>query len=405
MRALLLWLRRGTSLLVLPTLVGFLLATSASTHPWLLDADWGVRYTSAAVFIFAPLVAAVAAYDVSRRVHPTLAHVARGSVRGAAALLLPVAAAVVWAVAASAVSWTVIWTAVSLSAGIGPRDPWVYAETAAAYLAAAAVGALVGHRAKGVAGAAFAAGLVLIVGTVLAGWGVKAFQVASSSGTMIGIERTPVRAGLAIALNLSIALLCLAALRLTTGVSRPSRVALAAVALPLAAVLVMHVALPIRDSEYRPTREAQACVGDAPVVCGPEGAARLLQKAQRDLAQARLALRESQLPLPERFAIARGDAVRSLGPSVAELSYDPSALVDGHLRREALVQALAAPRVCDALFHESTAPEYLDYLSEVGGWLDGQLQATAAGLEPAPASVQAAYAKLSTCETPSQASR
>ena len=399
MRALFLWLRRGAGLLIFATIAGFLLATSATTHPWLLDADWGMRYSAAVVLIFAPFVAAVVAYDVSRRFNPTLAEVARGSSRGSFATFLPMTAVFLWALAATAVSWAVIGIAVAKAGGVGASDPWIYLETMSAYAAAAAVGTLVGNHVKGVTAVAVAAGIVLAAATVLGGRGIKAFQVVSSSGTMIGLERTPSRAALAIAVNLSIALLCIVAARLTSGVRPPSRLGLGALAIPLVASLVMYMTLPIRDSEYRATREAQACVGSSPVMCGPARAADLLRGAQRDLAAARLKLQNSQLALPDRFVIARGDAARALGSSATPLDYDPSSLVDGHLGRDVVVQALATPRLCEALFHGATAPEYLDLISEVSVWLTKALEPRQGPSEAAPAAVRVAYAKLLTCPT------
>lgn len=146
-------------------------------------------------------------------------------------------AAFLWALAATAVSWVVIGIAASLAGGVGASDPWIYFETMSAYAAAAAVGTLVGNHVKGVTSVAVAAGIVLAAAMVLGGQGIKAFQVAYSSGTMIGLERTPARAALAIALNLSIALLCIGVAGLTSGVRRPSRFALGALAIPLVASL------------------------------------------------------------------------------------------------------------------------------------------------------------------------
>jgi hypothetical protein len=391
-----LWLRRGAGLLIFATIGGFLAALSASSHPWLLDAGWGIRNSAGLVLIFCPLLAAVVAYDVSRRVNPTLAEVGRGSSRGMFAAFLPMTAAFLWALAATAVSWAVIGMAASSAGGVGASDPWIYLETISAYAAAAAVGTLVGNHVKGVTSVAVAAGIVLAAAVVLAGPGIKAFQVASSWGTMIGLERTPLRAALAIAVNLSIALLCMGVAGLTSGVRRPSRLALGALAIPLVASLIIAVTLPIRDSEYRATREAQACVGSSPVVCGPARATDLLSWAQHDLAAARLKLRDSQLALPARFVIARGDAARALGSSATPLEYDPSSLVDGHLGRDVLVQDLATPRLCEALYGEGPQ-EYLDLIFGVSQWLTKALEPGQGPSEAAPPAVRAAYAKLLTC--------
>ena len=399
MRVLFLWLRRGAGLLIFATIAGFLLAIAATTHPWLLDADWGLRYSASAVIIFSPFLAAVVAYDVSRRFNPTLAEVARESSRGSFAIFLPMTAVFLWALAATAVSWAVIGIMVAKAGGVGAGDPWIYLETMSAYAAAAAVGTLVGNHVKGVTAVAIAAGIVLAAATVLGGQGIKAFQVVTSTGTLIGIERTPARAALAIAVNLSIAILCIAAARLTNGVKPPSRLALGALSIPLVATLALHMTLPIRDSEYRPTRQAQACVGSSPVVCGPARATNLLRGAQGDLSAARLKLRNSELALPDRFVVARGDAVRTLGSSATALDYDPSSLVDGHLGRDVIFQAFATPRVCEAFFHDATGTEYLKLTSTVTDWLKKALEPGPGPGEAAPAAVRVAYAKLATCPT------
>jgi len=399
MKALLLWLRRGSGLVVFPTIGGFLLATSATTHPWLLDAGWGMRYGSAAVSLFSPLLAAAVAYDLARRVNPTLAEVARGGSRGSFATLLPMIATLLWGLAATVMSWAVIGIVVSHAGGVGPRDPWIYIETIAAYAAASAVGALVGSHVKGVTAAAVAAVVVMAAASVLGGSGIKVFQVVSSGGTMIGSERTPARAALAVAVNLSIAFLCIGAARLTNGVRPPSRLALGALVIPLVATLVIQVTLPIQDSEYRETREAQACVGSSPVVCGPARAANLMRGAQGDLAVARLKLQGSGLALPDRFVIERPDQPRGMGRSVAQLNYDPASVVGGHLQRDALVAAMATPQVCEALFHNSTAMAYLELIDKVSEWMVKALE-PGQRTQAAPVQVRDAYTKLSTCPTP-----
>lgn len=89
MTGLALWLRRGTGrwvCLLMVVAFGLLLRRSS---PWVLDADWGNRFGAGSVVVFAPLVAAAAAYDIVARAEPSLALAARSGVRGRSLLVLP----------------------------------------------------------------------------------------------------------------------------------------------------------------------------------------------------------------------------------------------------------------------------------------------------------------------------
>jgi hypothetical protein len=397
MNALWLWMRRGVGLTLLPTIVAFLGVSSLGNRAWSLDADWGLRYTAGAIILFAPLVAAVVAYDTARKLAPGLAVVGRGSVRGQRAGLLPMFAAVAWAVIATSLSWLVIIAVVARSGGVPPSDPWVWAEMASVYLAAGAIGALVGSRVPTVVAVALSAGAVFVLASLLGSQGIKALQVAMSTGTMIGLERTPARAALAISVNLAVALCAAAATVLLARPRQPRPWMIAAAAVPAALAVAVHLAFPFQDSEYRPTRAPLACWGSAPALCGPSNAAPLLIAAQRDLAAARDSLEASGLPLPSTFSAVRPDRYTTIG-TAAPLTYDPSALVDGHLSREAVAQALAMPRLCSALFSEASAPEYLALVSTSATWIDASLKAGSRAA--APPQVADAYDRLANCHVP-----
>jgi len=399
-RPLLLWLRRGVVSLMVPATVAFLAVTAVGNSSWRLDADWGMRFTAGAIMALTPLLAALVAYDLAKRVHPTLAEIGRGSARGASAQLLPIVGGWLCAVLATLAVWITMAVVVQRGGGLPAADLWVHLEMMAAFAAAAAAGGLVGTLMPGLGAPAVAAGSVLTLGTFLGGQGVKVFHVASSSGTMMGIERTPLRAGLAVGVNVAVVLLCLGALLVKRGGRSRGRGKLAVLSVPLIASIMALFIVPMPDSEYRPSREDHVCVGSAPRVCGPDRAAPLLGRAQDDLARATRQLAGAGLALPGHFVVARGEAVRSLGPDRALLDYDPSALVDGHLTTQAVVGALSAPRVCEALFHDDTAADYLERIGVVARWLEAALGSASAVDGVAPADVREAYGVLSSCTTP-----
>ena len=400
MTPLFFWLRRGAVSLMLPATLAFLGVTAVGTSSWRLDAEWGMRYTAAGILVLAPLLAALVAHDVAKRLHPTLAELSLGSARGARTVLLPVVGGWLCAVVATLAAWGVMMLVVEGGGGYLTADPLVHLEMMAAFAAAAATGGVSGTLVPGPGAPAVAAGAVLTVATVLGGQGVKIFQVATSSGTMIGIERTPVRAALAVAVNLSVVLLCLGLLLLLRAGRARGSARLVLLCVPLVASIMAVLLMPLPDSEYRPSRSAQACVGSVPQVCGPDRAEELLTRAQLDLERATRQLAGAGLDLPTHYVVARGDAVRSIGPDRALLDYDPSAGSDGHLSTQSVVGALSAPRVCEALFHDDTAPAYLDRITVVAQWMEAALGSDPSSAQVAPPDVKEAYEVLSTCATP-----
>lgn len=395
MSPLRLWMRRGAGLLVPVTLGPLLLLTLVPGHRWFLDADWGLRNVGLVVGFFTPVLAAIAAFDSSQRLHPTLAMVARSGSRGWGATLTPPAAALAWTILVTAAAWIAVVVTSTLSGGIGPADWWVLPETVVAYASALAFGQWVGGVVRGALAPVLAA-VVVLAATLATGVGVRAFQLATTSGTMVGLERTPSRALVSIGVNASV-LLLFTGLTWTTnrGRARPRTATLVALVLPL--LLTVGLSAGSSAQEFQPSQSTPVCIGANPRVCGPARTERLLTLAQRDLAGATTALAGSGLQLPNRYAIARGEAGRTLGPDTTQLPIELSSLVRGHLPRPALVGALARPRLCAALYTASTAQEYLDLAAVVSAWIDTALTHPGGTSGPAPAEVQDANRRLTTC--------
>ena len=114
-------------------------------------------------------------------------------------------------------------------------------------------------------------------------------------------------------------------------------------------------------------------------MCGPTRTERLLTIAQRDLAQATSALAASGLTLPSQYAIARGDAARALGPGITQLPIELSSLTRNHLPRAALIDALAQPRLCAALYTAQSAEEYIELLDRPAARAPGRAHRTRTG--------------------------
>ena len=398
MNPLRLWMRRGAGILVPVTLGPLLLLTLVPGHRWYLDADWGLRNAAVVVGFYTPVLAAIAAFDASRRLHPTLAMVGRSGSRGWGVTLVPPGAALAWTVLLTVTAWVgVVATAVG-SGGIAPVDWWIAPETLLAYAAALAVGQWIGSMVRGVLAPVLAAVLV-IVATLPTGVGVRALQVATTTGTMVGLDRTPSRALVSIGVDASI-LLLFAGLTIATnrGRARPRSAVLAALVLPLVITLGLSVRSPAE--EFQPTQAATVCVGSSPRVCGPTRTERLLTIAQRDLAQATSALAASGLTPPSQYAIARGDAARALGPGITQLPIELSSLTRNHLPRAALIDALAQPRLCAALYTAQSAEEYIELADMVSSWIGQQLALPGGPTGPAPADVQDANRRLNECPLP-----
>lgn len=394
----LIWARRGLGFLVFALLVGFSISTAASSRPWLLEFDWAARFGAAYVFLLAPIVAAAVSYDIGQRARPEMALIGTTARRGAMALLSPAAAILAWSVVGAVVAWAMLALITATAGGLPPRDPWVFAETIASLSAAASLGMIVAVLVDGILAVAISAGLVLTTATLTSGQGANLFQVATSSGTMVGIERTPERAFATIACHVvivAVACACLIARQHAHPLSRRRLgVASFAVSLPIAAAMVW----PYSASEYRPSEEARACVGSTVKVCGPRSASPLLKTAAMDLNEATRRLRPSGLPLPEQYVIARGSAADTLAQDQTLLDLDSSQLIEGHLPTSTLASAVSTPRLCRGFYSNQEAPALIEHVRIVSTWAAEAL--TESGpVSVAPTAVREAYAALTTCAT------
>lgn len=397
MTPLVVWARRGSGRILAPVVSGFLLASAFQSHPWLLDSRWATRAGASAVALVTPVLAAAVAYDVVRGVRPGLAEVGSSSVRGRWVALAPTVAAWGWALLPFVVAWAVVPVVVRSLGGAAGSDPWLYVEVAATLGAAACVGMAIGSWIEGLTGVVVAAGAVLTAQVVLESFDVRLFQVAVSSGTMIGIERTPERAVALVGVAAAVILGAIRAERCARSERPGPRRSPALVGVGVAVVIMAVAGIRWSDGEYRPTREPTVCLGTAPILCGPRSARPLLIPAQRDLAVGRSALAGSSLPLPDVVHIARGDAVRELPDDAALLDYDPSQTRAGHLPRETVSATFALPRVCADLFRDAESAVVLERIRTVREYLDTVLDGNGKP-GPAPPAVAGAYRWLKGCE-------
>lgn len=392
------WLRRSTALVALPALAAFALIVPWGRRGWELDWDWGMRTAATGMVFLAPIIAGLAAYDMSHRFRASLFDIAGGSRRGPRSVMFPALATWAWAMTACAAGWAWVAVSVTFRSGMGPRDGWVYPESATAMLAAAAIGGFLGAVIRGVLAAPTAAIAVYCVGFFTEPYGVRGvLSVVSSSGTLLGLERTPERAVQAIVIN---GLLALVFLVWTVWRSSPfPQWRLATTGAGALAIIALAVAfvMPPSDSEYRASSEPNVCVGQAPQVCGPEGARRLLLPVQADLQGGRTRLAGTGLVWPATYVVARVDKVFQVPPGAAVLELTPDDVRDGHYRVQRLAAALSQPRLCAAFFDDKAVQPYVEASVRLRDWLTKALSSTKAP-GPAPESIKRDFALLSKCQ-------
>ena len=347
--------------------------------------------TAGSIFLVAPFVAAASAFDTAS-MQPTVMEILDGTRRRDRSTLIPAAAVVLWSYFAYVLVWIAIVCGIISAGGITPADLWTPGEVGAALLGAAAVGSLIGTLVSGVGAPVFAAAAVLVAATISRGWGGNLFEVPSTYGTMIGIERTPSRALLLILAHLGLAL---SAFIVARALRSQSRVAVVASILIGAMSLSPQALWNYDADEYRPVSVAMMCLGRDPAVCGPPRSQAVLRLYQRDLRDAQLRLSGTGLSFPGTFVVARGQRVGELDASQSLLSVTPEDFADGRLPSQVLASILARPRVCAALFEADQAGPYLNLIDGVQVWLTQELAGGTA--DAAPARIRAAYDKLASC--------
>lgn len=396
MSALNLWLRRGYAARASFLLCGFMAASVATSHYAVQDPEWGARALAVGMFFFSPILAGATAFDVGRRAGSSFEPAGLFTIRGPLNAPLIASAGVAASMVVHLLAWIALVAVARANAGLPFADFLIGPETLAALAASAAVGLLVGGLRSDLMGPVIATAAVLLTQMLTRSWELTVFQVASSAGTLLGIERTPTRALLAIGINMSVALSCVLALwAARSPIVAHRRFWIAASVVPIVSILLLRPALLPTDSEYRPETGPTVCIGQAPTVCGPQSASGLLAVARADLDKAIRHLADSQLPFPQRYAIARGESINSLPPNTAELALDPSILEQGHLSQQTLTDTLSLPRFCEAMTNAEQAQPLLAHLEQVHTWLATQMRAERP--EPAPETVKAAYSALLDC--------
>lgn len=390
-----LWLKRGIGPAVGLLTILLIALRISQGQPWLLDSDWGLREVAGATYITAPLVAGAVAFDYSQKFACGLGPLARSVVRGRHGALLPVLSIFIWAFAGQCLAMGAVLAICSSQGAVPPRDLWILPEAAAATLAAATVGMLVGVRVGGLIAAAVGSGIVLLAMIVLAALDIHVFQVLSNSGTMIGLERSPARAVAAIGANLSIGVACTGFSMDAFSVRRASRVAAAAMVVPVIACLSMQSKFPFGESEYRPDKATLTCRGDHPTICGPEYSTPLLAAVANDLTSTYAKLSNSGLRLPAKFLVSR-ERKGGWRSDSSNYSLDPSTFVRGVASNGATIAAISMPRPCAALFGSGDPTKLMQASDTVSLWLDKVLAGAANA--SAPTQVSDAYEELLNCQ-------
>lgn len=396
MRPLWWFLRRGTSiplgLLVLGAVVG-----SVATNPdWHLELDWGLRLTSSTVAFVAPLVAASAAYETSRRHHPTVAAFARAGSRGPALHLIPAVGPALAASGGYVLCWVGITLTTIVNDGVGLTDPWVFPETLGPVLGAAAIGGMVGNWVRGIGAPVVAAAVVLSAAVLVSPWGRGPFEVVTTYGTLTGIERPPSQAGAAVVSALLT--MALAASLCCMGRVAPwprwTRIALLAAFVP---IWVAPVAHPWPDQVFRVSSESVGCVGSSPSLCGPQSRLGLLRRAQPSFAAAYARLEGTPFDGPDAFRVTRLDHYSRLN-GAAPLDFDPAGLSSPQgYPLSGVVAALLRPHQCRGLFDAQQSVPLLEAQHRISPWLEDVVSGRRPG-QPVPPAVLDDFSTITSCD-------
>lgn len=388
------WMRRALALVLAPLVVGALAFGAWSRDGWQFESLWGLRAVVLLMPLVSPVIAAGVAFDVARRWGPLVTTLGPSTARWRRATLALMAAHLGWTFAAVCVVWAVVGVRLVIDRAIWQADPWLPVEVLAALGAAAAVGLLVGSLVKSLAAPPLAAVLVFAVEALAGPYGfMSLFSPMAVVDSVVGLERSPVAAGWAIALNLAVLVCCcLVALRGPTS-SRVWIAQMTVACVVLGGVLLGHA----RSSplDFRASTRPRACARtDAVEVCGPGNAKPFLGELAVDLASATRRLADSGLPLPHKFVLGVPGEQPAVTSAASVVHASPAGLT--RMRRTAtLAGVLALPHVCPQLLDAGpdTTP-LLDREAQVSAWIREALQG---GVGPAPQGVVDAYRDLASC--------
>lgn len=396
-RAVLLWLRRSSLAVAFPAMVVLVLVATWSRSGWEYEYAWALSWTASITILLGPVVAGLVAHDRARRHVPTLTLVEQSSPRGSrAALTLPLAATFLgvaaWVVAAGVVLAWVWWH----DAADSPPATLVLEVSvvlAAAAFLGVAVGTWIPTRAAGPLAAVLVYALIVIAGRVELG---GLMTAGGSVSSLVGLQRDPVWLTGFVVLHLALVL----AAGLVVWMKQVSGTALRGALACLAVVVLVGAAVGFRTAKqegvYRDVVVASVCFGDAPEVCGPQDVEPVLRIAAAGLADAYQDLADADLPLRERYVLARGLQGGVFPTDAGDLSADPGNFTDGRYSSDDAVTTIAVPTLCEAFFADEPPEQLMQAQSVLQRWLSERLAGQVAG--PAPVDVRSAYVNLLECE-------
>lgn len=391
-----LWLRRCTSARAFPALLAIVLVIAHTRKGWEYEWDWAFNNVSTSTILLAPVVAGLVAFDRSRRMQPTLAELACTTARGKRSLMSMALASWLWHLAAWALVMLYAGIRVASHGAVGTPDVWVFAETPAVLLAGAFVGLLCGSVLPNLAAGPVAAVTTYAVELLGDTSGLSGlFMAGGSTGTLVGLERTPSVALATIGVHLGVALTCgLAAAAWTVAPERAVRWFAAAASLLVVGALWNLGYVERGNDAYRVARSATFCVGSGVVVCGPQKAGPLLSIAQKSVAEAVAGTHSGGIPWQTRYVLSRDDERIPSDSGVLRLSSDE--IAHGRLSVGDIAGTLATPRMCQAYLEYEAPEQLLESQATVMGWVTEQLDADREG-GAAPTGVRAAFERLSDC--------
>lgn len=396
-RAVLLWLRRSSLAVAFPAMVVLVLVTAWSRTGWEYEYAWALSWTASVTILLGPVVAGLVAHDRARRHAPTFTLVEGSSPRGSlAALTLPLAATVLaftaWTLAAAVVLAWVWWHDAADTPPVTLFLEMLVVLTAAAFLGAA-VGTWTPTRAAGPLAAVLVYALIVFADSVELGGLMTAGGSVSST---VGWRRDPdwLVGFVVLHLALAIAAGLVVRIRQASGPVLRGTLTFVAFAMVIGAAVGFHTAK--EDGLYRDVVVPSVCFGDAPEVCGPRDVEPVLRIAAAGLADAYRDLADADLPLRERYVLARGLPGGVFPTDAGDLSADTSTFRDGRYSRDDAVMTIAVPTLCEAFFADEPPEQLMQAQSVLHEWLSGRLDRGTTG--PAPADVRSAYLNLLECE-------
>lgn len=404
MVALRIWLWRCTAARAFPALLAVGVVAVASRSGWQLDWRWASDWVPIMTYLTIPAAAGLVAFDRSRLVEPTMAGLGRGAPRGADGMVALVVASWLWLLLAWALTFGYVAVRAAGSGAVARPDPWSFVLTPVVLLAGAALGLLFGTVIPNLAAGPVAAVVTYLLPLTAGNVGLPWLMVADvSTGTLIGLERTPVPAAVNVAFHLVVAVACvIVASRspaLTPRLGTTMTIAIIAV---VAASLLAYDVVDKQVAAWRPSPGPQLCLGQRVVVCGPAEAGSLLRVAHDSVESAIDRLGDAGIAWQTRYAFSTQPEQVPAGSG--HLSLQPEGVAEGRMSIDDVVYTLQAPRVCAAYFADRPPAQLMSSQGQVAEWLSARLSGSAP-VGRAPTDVVEAYRRLRACVPATPASR